>query len=591
MHWFIEKDPVCFKIVIFDISFSTTSIDIANLHKPRRLFAVFKYFTLKWKIMIGSINIELFGRILFGFTRGVTEHYNPDEPEFTAESFGYSPLESTGREWYYHPVGELIYQEYNDREAASLGCLASRCVNVRVTDACSTENNEEIEEIHQDRERNMAWKRLRPSPIHTICKSMYIGSSISLFTAVIVGAIYILISYICYKTVHNCEFSPKNEIPLRVQWARTISGSILCAFLYIWYFTNVLFLFRSFQLMGVKKKLFLIFCIVYCLDAVYRILLQYLGFSQSKISNLQKIPLNVLFIIKECWQVYLITKHFCGHIWSRKQKMILFFQLIVPGGFSFLLSILITTLIYPLYNAQNKNGKLLIALFAPLIGVFLKVISRIGIQRLYNIAHPGHSFVLLVPLYCGAAVVFRILQADLGRLQTIALLGVIHGAAEVIERSAMVFIDHICHQLVVRRSSAPWGSFRTPRRERLMADITIMSILFESAAIVSVNGFLYLYQYVYLTDKPLLTLLPRFAIHTSVQLVIEWFFTSVSLAIETRYQNIAVMAVWRKQWKRHTLVAILNAVPLAIWTSTNLLAVVHGRFDEHLNQTCKMPFT
>ena len=27
--------------------------------------------------MIGSI--ELFGRILFGFTRGVTEHYNPDE--------------------------------------------------------------------------------------------------------------------------------------------------------------------------------------------------------------------------------------------------------------------------------------------------------------------------------------------------------------------------------------------------------------------------------------------------------------------------------------------------------------------------------
>ena len=37
-----------------------------------------------------------------GFTRGVTEHYNPQEPEFTAESFGYSPLESTGQEWYHH---------------------------------------------------------------------------------------------------------------------------------------------------------------------------------------------------------------------------------------------------------------------------------------------------------------------------------------------------------------------------------------------------------------------------------------------------------------------------------------------------------
>ena len=538
--------------------------------------------------MIGSI--ELFGRILFGFTRGVTEHYNPDESEFTAESFGYSPLESTGREWYCHPLDELIYQEYNDREAASSGYLASRSINIRVTDACSTENNEDIEELEQDRERSMAWKRLRPSFILTICKSMYIGALISLLTAVIVGAIYILISYICYKTVHNCEFSSKKEIPLQVQWTRTISGSILCAFLYIWYFTNLLFLFRPFQLMGVKKKLFLIFCIFYCLEAVYRTLFQYLGFSQSKLSKLQKIPLNALFITSVCWQAYLITKHFCGHIWSRKQKLILFFQLTVPGGFSFLLSILITSLIYPLYNKQNKDGKLLIALFAPLVGVFLKVISRISVQRLYNITHPGYSFVLLVPLYSGAAVIFRILQADLGRIQAIALLGIIHGAAEVIERSTMVFIDHICHQLVKRRS-APWGSFRTPRRERLMADITIMSMMFESAAIVSVNGFLYLYQYVYLTNKPLLTLLQRFAIHTSVQLVIEWFFTSVSLAIETRYQNIAVMAVWQKRWKRHTLVAIVNAVPIAIWTSTNLLAVVHGRFDEFLNQTCKMPFT
>ena len=342
---------------------------------------------------------------------------------------------------------------------------------------------------------------------------------------------------------------------------------------------------------GCEKKLILISVVIYFLDAVYRALLQYFGVSESKLSASQKIPLNALFITSGCAQTYLITRHFSGYLWSRKQKLILFFQLVVPGSFCFLLSILITTFIYPLYNAQNKNGKLIIALFAPLVGVFLKVISRISVQRLYNITHPGYSFVLLVPLYCGAAVIFRILQADLGRLQTIALLGVIHGAAEVIERSTMVFIDHLCHQMVVRRSSAPWGSFRTPRRERLMADITIMSMLFESAAIVSVNGFLYLYQYVYLTNKPLLTLLPRFAIHTSVQLVIEWFFTSVSLAIETRYQNIAVMAVWKKRWKRHTLVAIVNAVPIAIWTCTNLLVIVHGRFHELLNQTCKMPFT
>jgi len=183
---------------------------------------------------------------------------------------------------------------------------------------------------------------------------------------------------------------------------------------------------------------------------------------------------------------------------------------------------------------------------------------------------------------------FRVLQADLDSLESITILEIIYGAAEVIERSTMAVIDHNCHRLW-KRTSSPWGSFRTPRRERLMADITIM-MLFESTAIVSVNGFLYLYQFVYLQNQSLIYLLQSFAIHTSVQLVIEWFFTSMSLMIETRYQNMAVMAVWRKQWKRHILVAVVNVVPLAMWTSTNLLQIVHGRFNE-ANQPCKMPFT
>ena len=102
----------------------------------------------------------------------------------------------------------------------------------------------------------------------------------------------------------------------------------------------------------------------------------------------------------------------------------------------------------------------------------------------------------------------------------------------------MVFIDHICH-VILKRKSAPWGSFRTPRRERLMADISIISMLYESTAIVCVNGLLYVYRFIYLQNISLLKLLQEFAIHTSVPLVIEWFFTGVSLAIETHFQNIA----------------------------------------------------
>ena len=538
--------------------------------------------------MSSSTLIEVFGHIAFSFTRGVTQHYNPQEPEYTAESFGYDPLQSTGREWYYHPVDEFIYQEYSDREVTNLDYLASSSLDIKVINACSPDQNEETQDDQQHEDRAMAWKRLRPSALRTVSKSMYIGALISLVTSIIIGSAYLLITYLSYQTKLACQFSPKTSIPLQLQWLRTICGIISCAFIYMWYFATALLLFRPYQLMGVKRKLFLVCCLGYFLDVLYRVTLQVFGISHSKISLLQKSPLNIIFFLSVCGQICLLTNHFRMRR-SKRQQVTFVIQMILPGCFCFLLGTMLVTFVYPVYNQQHKEGKLLIALFAPIIGVIVKAIARISVQRLWNISHPGYSYALLVPLYFGSAVMFRVLQADLISVESIAILGIIHGSAEVIERSTMVIFDHICH-VIWKRTSAPWGSFRTPRRERLTADIAIMSMLYESTAIVAVNGFLHFYQLIYLQNDSLLKLLQSFAIRTSVPLVIEWFFTSVSLAIETRYQNMAVMAVWRRRWKRHILVAVVNALPLALWTSTNLIEVVHGRFHE-TNQPCKMPFT
>ena len=417
---------------------------------------------------------------------------------------------------------------------------------------------------------------------------MYIGALISLLTAIFVGTFYILISYVAYKTKNYCEY---HFIPIQVQWFRAISYAILYGFAFFWHFSIVLFLFRPFQLAGVKRTLFLVCFLVYCLDALYYVALQALRKSHSRPSLLQRLPRCVLFEVNVCSQLYVITNQFCKQ--SRRQKLAMFFQIVAPACLPLIILCHIGEFfIYPAYNKQNRNGKLLIALFAPLNGVVLKVITRICVQRLYNITYPGYSYVLLSPLYFGSAIIFRVLQADLDNLQSIAILGIIHGAAEVIERSSMVVIDHICHRLW-KRQSAPWGSFRTPRRERLMADIAIMSMLSESIAIACVNGFFYLYQFTYSKDKFLLTLAESFAINTSVQLVIDWFFTSLFLAIETRYQNVAVMAVWKRQWKRRILVAIINVVALAIWSCGSLSELLYGRFSGSLNnnQTSKMPFT
>ena len=109
-----------------------------------------------------SILTEVVGQFLFRFTRGVTEHCNPEEPEFTAETLGYNPLKSTGRERYYQPVNELIYQKYSDREATTWDYLGSSGLDIKVINACSPD--EETDE-HQEDDRAMAWKRLRPSGV------------------------------------------------------------------------------------------------------------------------------------------------------------------------------------------------------------------------------------------------------------------------------------------------------------------------------------------------------------------------------------------------------------------------------------------
>ena len=534
--------------------------------------------------------VEFFGHILYSFTRSVTEHYNINEDENLSNLFGYNALEDTGKEWYCQPVDEVIYQEYSNSEATAMDYLTRSSVNARLIDACSSEDNEETQETRAD--TAMAWKQLRPSIFRTVSSSFCFGFFISMLSGTIVGIASVLVYYLSYQTLLSCKDQSKaDSISVRLQWVITLSKVFFIWFMYHWFFLNVLLLFRPFQISGLKLRIFLLCFVPFCLDSAYRIVMQVFGISIAnfKFKALQLIPCRILFYLSICSQIYMITRHFCNRPGIIRFKLILLF--IVPCVSTNVVADLFSDLIYPAYNRQDKNRKVIIAIFAPLIGVLLKGASRICVQRLWcRISHPGTSFVLLVPLYCGSAIVLRLLQVDLESLESVALIGVIHGIAEVIERSSMVLIDHLYNQVLEKRR-IPLGGFRSPRRERLAADICIMGMLYESSAVISVNGFLHLYQYFYTSDNSPLQLFQSFAITTSVPLVIEWFFTSVSITIETRYQNMPIMAVWRKQWRRHIIVALVNMVIISMWSSASLLTAVQQRFKDKFQDHCEMPFS
>ena len=509
--------------------------------------------------------IEAFGRIVYGFTRGLTEHYNPEEPEYTAEILGCNPLESTGREWYHKPVKELVYQEYGENRVSP----PSFNLNIRIINASSTQEHDgPLQNDDTETAGAMAWKSFRPSIRHTISDSMYIGSLISLLASISIGTIYIALAFLIYKTVMNCQYQ-KEKMTSRQQWMRTIADVVSCALIYFSPVLNLLFLFRSFQLKGLKRKLLQACLIIYCLDSLYRVTLQLMGKPFFTLSGLYNVPVYILWLCSSILQFFLVARHFLNR--SKHKRLLLLCKMSVPTICCVILGFCMKYFIYRAYNKEKKEErKLVIALFSPLAGLVVKAASRICVQRLWNMV--------------------RGLQAELNSLQSIAILGIIHGAAEVVERSTIVVTDHVCHSLRTRKAS-PWGSFRTPRRERLVADVAIMSMLYEATAIVSVNGSLYMYQLIFLETTSVTSMIKGFALSTSVMLVIEWFFTSVSLAIETRYQNMAVMAVWRCQWKRHTLVAILNVLFIGVWVIVNLLEVVQGHFVGEPLKKCKMPFS
>ena len=410
--------------------------------------------------MSSSVLLEMFRDIVSSFTRGVAEHYNPDEPEFTPELFGYNSFGRTGREWNFLPVNEMIYQEHSNKEDTTLNYLAASGFRVRIDDASLPNENQGMQESQPlvEVDTAMAWKRLRPSalPTVTVCKSLYIGASISILAATTTGVLYSLLTYISYQTTFNCEYRPGESIPVKIQRIRTIFSMIAIIFLYMWFLMNMLFLLRPYQLSGVKRKCALVAFFLFCLEALYRLAFQIFQISHSKLSKLQTLPLNAIFLISVIWQLYFIVNHF--RALANGRRVYLFLKMIMPSFFIFVIGILISTFIYPWYNNVNDKGKYMIALFSPLTGVVFKAISRICVQRLWNITHPGYSYVLLVPWYFFIAITFRILQADLDSIKSIATIGIIHGSAEVIERSAIVFIDHICH-MIWKRSSAPWGTF------------------------------------------------------------------------------------------------------------------------------------
>ena len=83
------------------------------------------------------------------------------------------------------------------------------------------------------------------------------------------------------------------------------------------FFINTLFHLKSHQIVGVKRKLFLVSFVFYVLDVAYRIALQALGISRSELTLLQIVPTNVLIFFSLGVQCWVLARRFFRAVGSR----------------------------------------------------------------------------------------------------------------------------------------------------------------------------------------------------------------------------------------------------------------------------------
>ena len=149
------------------------------------------------------------------------------------------------------------------------------------------------------------------------------------------------------------------------------------------------------------------------------------------------------------------------------------------------------------------------------------------------------------------------------------------------ERSTMVVVDHFCYQLW-KITPVPWGTFRTPHLERLKAGNAIMSMMFESTAIILCELSVIIYS-IYLLIRRFLLKLANEVCHLDLSSTGDWvvFHKCVSCYWNT-LSECASYGCLAKTLEEKCLSGIVNAIPVALWSSGNQLDAVYYQFSKDL---------
>ena len=444
----------------------------------------------------------------------------------------------------------------------------------------------------------MAWKESRPSRLQSfvICfKTVFVMQVIIGFSIALLAIAVLVLDFntadLCYEKTLNW-----NTMPPIIQSIRVVSQSVEGFVIELWHFSIMLCMFGYSVLKDLN--LLAINLLAAFTDACYRLVLQTFGIYKH---SWMSYPLNVLFTSVVLGNSFIIARHIAQGR-SKKEVLIVTCLLALQFLFGIPVAFIVLYKIFPWFNKRSELEKVFIAGACPLILSVPKVLARSLVPKL-DCVHPGVLYLLVACLYSTAAIVFRVMQAELTSFKLFVALGIGHAFIDLLERLTITIRDYIwqsifrllvrCNRLQAMR--IPARSACTPRSMRFVADVSIQLLLTEPTALVTAVGFIQVYKFMYpdMSNPSVPDLVWGFLERCVTGLAVDVVFNTVSVWLQVRVFNIAVLKVWNsKNWRVHFIANIVFTLMSMVYFTEYLFAVIRTKIHPHrFAFNCSLPFS
>ena len=423
----------------------------------------------------------------------------------------------------------------------------------------------------------MAWKLNRPPMKVSLKRSAWFAFFVTVVAGGFIGLGTLVLIYYIISTVYTCDWKSLKDTsyPVELKRQRIIGESFNNFFLYFWQPAFLCMVFKWPLLKDVNLLTFTLFGA--SIDLGYRF---YVAVYDLFYPPWIPYPMNAIYMtvvlinsISVGWNIFR-TNHFRACLLGIK----LCAQFIVGAAVLYLCSYCL----FPWFAQQEGFAKVSILALAFLVAIQPKVIARQCALKLNGVNHPGTSYVLVSTACTGLSIVYRIMQAEFNSLLAFVALCIGHRLIHLVFELLTVFKERY-HERVTYSDLAGRSTttnMKTPRSQRLAADLTIHEMMSDSAAIVLSVGIIQIYGFIHqtLSIQEYEELAGELVARIVLALLIEFLFNIVSVMILTRGRNVPVLRVWNVKWKSHLIVCMISAVMILIYSTDKVLVIIRARY-------------